>query len=88
MKGTISSILTSQYRFVPLVEKSKKKKRIPKDPNFFEALLFFKVRSAVDPNLLPTYDQWMEVASKIDIQTVKKRPLKKRKKRNVKKSSD
>lgn len=59
-KVTMISILTSQFRFIPLQERSIRKLRVPKDPGFFYGFKFFKLRIAIEPQHLKRYTQWSE----------------------------
>lgn len=59
-KMIMVSILTTQFRFTPPHEKSFRRLRVPKDPNFFLGFKFFKLRTAVEPEHLKVYTQWSE----------------------------
>jgi len=61
LHGTTSFILASQYRFVPLDGKLRKPKWIS-DANLLHALSLFKIRCALEPELLEHYERWMETA--------------------------
>lgn len=56
-----SSVLTSQYRFVPLDGRLRKPKPI-QDPFFSHSLSLFKIRCALEPDLLSHYEQWSELS--------------------------
>lgn len=58
MKGSLVSILTSQYRITPLEKKKGRKIRIPHDPDFSYALKFFEIRCALEPALQSTWEEW------------------------------
>lgn len=58
IKGTLISILTSQYRLTPVDKKKIARIRIPNDPDFPEALRFFEVRCALQPALQTTWEEW------------------------------
>ena len=59
LKAELVSILINQYRFIPLVEKKKRRKmRIPRDPFFFLALNFLYLRSKINTSLIPLYETW------------------------------
>lgn len=63
MKAGIVSILTNQFRMVPLINKQKRI-RIPKDPFFHLALKFLKIRSLLHKELINTYIEWHEATYK------------------------
>ncbi len=58
IKGSMISILTSQYRITPLEKKKGRRIRIPNDPEFFNALKFFEVRCALEPSLQTIWEEW------------------------------
>lgn len=60
LRGNIVFILTSQFRIQPLDEKPLRHPRPPRDPMFLHALSLFKLRSRVQPDLLPYYTLWTE----------------------------
>ena len=60
VRGLVISILTLQYRIQPLDEKPLKKPRPPRDPAFGLAMQFFKLRTGIQPDLLPFYTIWTE----------------------------
>lgn len=60
LRGKVVSILTNQFRIQPLDGKQLRRPRAPKDPSFPHALHFFKLRSYVQPELLPFYNTWTE----------------------------
>jgi poly(A) polymerase len=59
MKGSLISILTSQYRLTPLEKKKGRRIRIPNDPEFSHALKFFEVRCALEPAFQSIWEEWM-----------------------------
>lgn len=61
MRGIMSFVLASQYRFVPL-DGRMRKPRPTRDPLFPLALQLFKIRCALEPDLLPYYTQWTEAS--------------------------
>ena len=58
IRGVMAFILTSQYRFIPLDEKSTRRPKPFPDPLFPMALHLLKIRAAVSPDLLPHYTSW------------------------------
>ncbi len=60
LQGAASFVLASQYRFVPLDGRLRKPKTVG-DPFFSYALDLFKVRCALEPDLLPYYEKWDEL---------------------------
>lgn len=58
---TCVSVLTSQYRFVPLDGRLRKPKWIH-EPAFPLALSLFKIRCFLEPELLPFYEKWTELS--------------------------
>jgi poly(A) polymerase len=61
MLGAASFILASQYRFVPLDGRLRNPKAVG-DPFFSHALDLFKIRCALEPDLLPYYEKWSELS--------------------------
>jgi poly(A) polymerase len=59
MKGSLTSILTSQYRLTPVEKKKRKRIQIPNDPEFPHALKFFEVRCALEPAYQMIWKEWM-----------------------------
>ena len=53
-------ILASQFRIQPLDDRPLRKPRPPRDPIFPLALQLFKLRAAIQPELLPYYTLWTE----------------------------
>lgn len=62
LKSILVSILTSQYRIVPLNPKNERKPRIPRDSSFPLALDLLKIRSTIDTHLLSHYTLWSEAS--------------------------
>lgn len=63
IRGTLASILTSQYRLTPLDPKKNRRIRIPNDPDFSKALKFLEVRTCVQPALQSVFQEWQEATS-------------------------
>lgn len=53
-----SYVLSTQYRFTPITGKRHIKPKFASHKEFPFALRFFKIRAAVDPALLKTYESW------------------------------
>ena len=62
MRGSLISILTSQYRFTPLEKKKSRRIRVPNDPEFSHALKFFEVRCALEPAFQTIWKEWTNAA--------------------------
>ncbi len=60
IRGIVISILTSQFRIQPLDDKPLRHPRIPTDPSFAMAMQLFKLRTGIQPDLLPYYLVWTE----------------------------
>lgn len=60
IRGIVISVLTSQFRIQPLDDKPLRNPRVPKDPSFMMAMQLFKLRAAIQPDLLPHYLLWTE----------------------------
>lgn len=58
MKGSLISILTSQYRLTPIEKKKGRRLRVPNDPDFALALNFFEVRCALEPAYQIIWEEW------------------------------
>ncbi len=82
MKGSLTSILTSQYRLTPLDKRRAMRIRIPNDPDFQLALKFFEVRCTLEPALQTTWDKWNEALGTPE----QPRPMRRRRKRRRKAS--
>ena len=62
LKGMAVFVLSSQYRFSPLDNKPIRRPRIPRDETFPLALELFRIRTTLEPELLPLYTTWTEAA--------------------------
>ncbi len=60
LRAQIISILSNQFRILPLIKPKKIKIKIPKDPFFELALEFFNLRCQLNPKLTIIYTQWRE----------------------------
>lgn len=58
MKGSLISILVSQYRLTPLEKKKNRRIRIPNDPDFPQALEFFEIRATLQPTFQAIWKEW------------------------------
>lgn len=74
LRGIVTSLLTSQFRFTPVQERLKRRMRIPRDPFFPLSLRFLKLRAALDPSLLNTYNMWSEAILNEREQPPRRRP--------------
>ena len=83
MRGIIGFLMSTQYRFVPIDKRPIRKPRIPRDPLFPMALHLLKLRSHVEPGLLPHYTLWTEAsfASHENTQEEAPYPIKRRRRR-------
>jgi poly(A) polymerase len=83
MRGIMGFLMTSQYRFVPIDGRAVKRPRAPRDSLFPMALHLLKVRSIVQPELVPHYTLWTEAAfaSHEPIETREQPPRRKRRRR-------
>ena len=86
IRGSLASILTTQYRLTPLETKKNRRPRIPNDPEFPLALKFLELRSCIEPSLQTTYQEWMNLCSSSAPPTPRKRS-RKRKPRSSKTTS-
>lgn len=68
IKGTMVSLLTTQYRLTPLEKRASTKLRIPRTPEFPLALDFFNLRVRLEPALKVVWDEWAEVVQKMSQQ--------------------
>jgi poly(A) polymerase len=80
MRGSLASILTSQYRLTPLESKKNRRIRVPNDPEFPKALKFLELRCCIQPALQQTYQEWQAA-------TTSPTPPLQRKRRRRKKTS-
>lgn len=64
IKGSMASILTSQYRLTPVEKKRMKRLRVPSDPDFPLAMQFFEIRRCIEPGLEKIYEEWQEIYKK------------------------
>ena len=58
---TMTEILTSQYRLIPLEKKRPVRLRIPNDPDFALALQFLSLRSYIEPGLKKVWEDWNDL---------------------------
>jgi hypothetical protein len=58
LRTSLQSILVSQYRITPFDSKKSKRIRIPQDPDFMQAMQFFKIRCTLEPALKVVWEQW------------------------------
>jgi poly(A) polymerase len=58
MKGSLISILTSQYRLTPIEKKKGRRIRIPNDPEFSYSLKFFEIRCSLEPGFQAIWEEW------------------------------
>jgi len=65
LRGTMASILTSQYRLTPLDKRKKQRLRIPNDPDFASAVKFLEVRACLEPALKELWEEWNKVSSNL-----------------------
>jgi len=79
MKGSLISILTSQYRLTPLEKKKNRRIRIPNDPDFLQSLRFFEIRCALQPALQSTWEEWNHALQAPEGPRPRKRRRRKRK---------
>lgn len=94
MRAIVSSILTSQYRLIPLEEKPHQRRlRAPRDPSFHLALHLLKLRAAAETTLLPTYMEWTEAVfasseGEPPLHHPSEEPRRRRRRRRRKRASD
>lgn len=62
MCGIMGFLMSAQYRFIPLDGRPVRRPRPPRDPLFPMALHLLKLRSAVQPELLPHLTLWTEAS--------------------------
>ncbi|NGX62787.1 MAG: Poly(A) polymerase I [Candidatus Anoxychlamydiales bacterium] len=60
LKAQMVTILSNQFKILPLIKPKKRSIRIPRDPFFELALIFFNLRCSQNPNLNNIYTQWNE----------------------------
>ncbi|MDE3045206.1 MAG: polynucleotide adenylyltransferase PcnB [Verrucomicrobiota bacterium] len=60
LRGMAAFVLTAQFRIQPLDDKPVRTLRAPRDPLFPLALKLFKIRAAIQPDLLPYHTRWTE----------------------------
>lgn len=82
MKGSLISILVSQYRLTPLEKKKHRRIRIPNDPDFPQALQFFEIRAALEPAFQSIWKEWTEPRSESSKASEKRPRRRKRTKRS------
>ncbi|MCC6127737.1 MAG: hypothetical protein IT584_00845 [Chlamydiae bacterium] len=81
LQTAASSVLASQYRFVPLDGRLRKPRAI-QDPFFSHSLSLFKIRCALEPGLLAHYEKWNEFSYLVHEEEEEgKRPRRRRRQR-------
>lgn len=88
MRGIISFLMTSQFRFAPIDGKLAKRPRAPKDPFFPLALHLLKMRAAIEPELVPHYTLWTEANFASSSQPAPAANRRKRRRRRRKREPD
>ncbi len=85
MQAVTAFILSSQFRIQPLDDRPLKNPKPPKDATFLLALQLFKLRAAIQPDLLPFYTLWTEACygqySEADLEPAKRPPRRRRRRR-------
>ncbi len=61
LKIIAASILTLQFRLIPIEKRRSKTLRVPNDPSFPLAVEFLQLRALLDPSLQKPLDQWIEL---------------------------
>jgi poly(A) polymerase len=61
LKIIAASILTLQFKLLPLEKRKGRQPRVPNDPAFPLAIEFFELRSLLNPSLHETLEQWKEI---------------------------
>ncbi len=61
LKIIAASILTLQFKLIPLEKKRSRTLRVPHDPSFPLAVEFLQLRALLDPSLQKPLDQWIEL---------------------------
>ncbi len=62
LSSMVGFILASQFRIQPLDDRPLRRPKPPRDPIFVLALQLFKLRAAIQPDLLPFYTIWTEAS--------------------------
>ncbi|MEX0962140.1 MAG: polynucleotide adenylyltransferase PcnB [Simkaniaceae bacterium] len=60
LKTQVANILANQYRITPIDPKRYRTIRIPNFPDFPDTVIFFGIRTALNPALQPIYEKWQE----------------------------
>lgn len=81
MCGIIGVLLTAQYRFIPLDSRPIRRPRVPRDPLFPMALHLLKIRSIVQPEILPHLALWTEASFASHQAPVEEIPQRRRRRR-------
>lgn len=71
-RGQIVDILISQYRITPLTKRKERSIRIPRIPDFKDALTFFNLRARLEPGLKEILEKWQIAFEKAP--PIKRRP--------------
>jgi poly(A) polymerase len=88
MKGTVTFILSSQYRITPLDKRKQQRIRLPKDPEFPLAFQFFSIRAALEPALTPILHTWSQLMKGSSSSTYRAKKPRKRRPQFGKKATD
>ncbi len=65
IKGIITSICTTQFRFTPISGAKPKQFKLPPIENVIPALKFLNLRSRIYPSLKPLWEEWKKIADGI-----------------------
>jgi poly(A) polymerase len=77
----IFSTLCAQYRLTPLDERRHRRIRVPKDPQFPQALQFLQIRSCLEPGLQKVWEEWNEAMGQPEVEAPKRRRRRSRKRK-------
>ena len=73
LKVGLVSILTAQYRLIPLEPRKHRKLRVPHDPDFMKSLDFLKIRCSVEPSLQQPLQEWLDACNAQQRSALRKR---------------
>lgn len=69
IKSIVTSICATQFRFTPISGQKPKHYKIPVLENLLTSLKFLNLRSRLNPNLKPLWNEWKKLADEVKVES-------------------
>ncbi len=79
LRGSLATILTTQYRLTPIEKKKHRKLRVPNDPDFPLALQFLQLRACIEPALQMIHQEWQSLMNGTEPRPARRKRVRRRK---------